>query len=1491
MKHLIQPKWWQALMVGIFLGGSYFIFVTLQDSSSSENTIYQNATTLEKKRVNVLNSKQSQKSSFKKKQPNNLPLQNKTQALESFEEFIKNHPYNHRKYTPKEWNAISKPDRPDLAAEQNYLMTIDPRLRRVPSERLIEARKRTFSSLARNKNKRAIQNVRWEERGPNNVGGRTRALMFDPNDLTHKKVWAAGVSGGVWYNNDITDANSSWQKVNDFWSNLAVCALAYDPNNPQVFYAGTGEGYFNSNSVKGVGIWKSSDGGQTWSQLSNTTDFKYVIDIVVTATGTILASTRENGLQRSTDGGATWTQVLVGAANDLELASDGTLYITFGLFANFTGAGIYKSTNDGASWSNISPPKTALTGLPVRTEIAVAPSNPQVLYVVAVGNHLQLGNKDVVGMAKSTDGGNTWQTGLPIPPYLEQSCVIESNHFTRSLGWLALILQVHPNDENTLIAGGIDLHKSTDGGQTWTPISYWRRNLCKPYVHADQHTIVFRPNHPNEAIFGNDGGVFYSTDVGNSASPGFETRNKNYNVTQFYAVAIKNIEGSNYMLAGAQDNQTQQFENNGNSSTNQILEGDGGYCFIDHNQPNIQLGSSQFGYYFRSINNGERFESIGRIGSSSLFITPGAYDQQSKILYSSGAGNQLKRIEHITTNPSDIKTVNIDIGTGKISHIRANTHTPNRLFIGPQYGTDRVYRVDNAHTDMPTLTGIGNGIGVNGYISCIDVGSSDEELIVTYSNYGVQSVWYTNNGGQTWVSKDEIGYGLPDMPIRWALFNPKNTKQVLLATEMGVWSTDDITATNPEWEATNTQLANIRCDMLRYRSADGLVAVATHGRGVFTTNVFVAPPDANTPTITSFTPERGASNNTIVTIKGTNFSPILDENIVRFNDQRAKLISATTTEIKTTIPPKAITGKISIKVKNKIGMSTTDFVVTPHIVSFSPVIGQANTIVTIIGSGLGGIVKFNGVEAKIYETNPNQLVVAVPANANTGEISVEVNGTTSVSTTNFTIGGYCASYPLGDDNTWSQGFKSSRIDQVQFAGIYQTGGYGCTNYTDYTQLSTQVARSQIVPFSITLGSCEGNFAKVVKIFVDWNNDQDFDDANELLSTSPVMGNGVFRDTITVPDIASDGIKRMRVVCNITTDTSKVQSCGIYAFGETEDYTLTVKGDTPTATITDFSPKNGQDSTLVTIQGKGFDLLTTVKFNGVPATTIYETSYNKIVALVPTNATTGKITVETKQASALSADDFRVEEGYCVSYPLGYDQDDWEDGLLDSRIDEVAVGRIHNITNSTCSNYSDHTDLVTEVTRSQILPIRITLGSCDSNYDKAVKVFVDWNNDKDFEDSGELIGTSSVMKNGVFTDSIIVPADAPFGRVRMRLVCQETDDSSKITACGIYQYGETEDYTIIVKDTNNTPTGIVDDLLYQNTQLFPNPGNGRFTIKIQGNTTKETTITVYDIRGAQIYAIRQRRSKFDINLIQYPKGVYLIQIVQGEATTMKRYIKL
>ena len=618
---------------------------------------------------------------------------------QKYERFLKEHPYSHPlRVSKKDLKKIPKKDRPDLAMQQNFLMTLDPTLGYPPTQRLVPVFKQVQTFKTQVQILGLVDpSTPWVERGPSNVGGRTRALMFDPNDVTVKKVWAAGVGGGIWYTDDITDVNETWNNVDDFMANIAVTAIAYDPVNTLVFYAGTGEGFFNADAIRGAGIWKSTDGGTSWAQLASTIvpGFAYIQKIVVhPVTSDIYAATRASsgstsGIMRSQDGGTSWTKVLgsgVGAstnsAADLEIGVDNTIYAAFGIFST---DGVYSSTTGNiSSWTKLN---SSSNGFPTtgiqRIEIATAPSDANVIYAITQN----ASTSGIEGLYRSGDKGANWSS-LALPNDADTG--IPASDYSRGQAWYDLSAGVDPNNENTVFVGGIDLFKSTNGGTSWTQISHWFGGFGFPNVHADQHNIMFKPGSSSEIVFSHDGGVDYTAN-GTSSTPLFINRNNNYNVTQFYACAIHPTAGTNYFLAGAQDNGSQQFNSEGIDATVEVTGGDGCFTFIDQTDPTYQITSFIFNNFFRSTNSGVSFFDItsGR-DNTGKFVNPADYDDVLDILYSARDASTLKRITGISgTRVEGVVTVPRWLGA-TASHVRVSPYTvgSTTLFIGTGSGRD-----------------------------------------------------------------------------------------------------------------------------------------------------------------------------------------------------------------------------------------------------------------------------------------------------------------------------------------------------------------------------------------------------------------------------------------------------------------------------------------------------------------------------------------------------------------------------------------------------------------------------------------------------------------------------------------------------------------------------------------------------------------------------------------------------------------------------------
>jgi len=745
-----------------------------------------------------------------------------------------------------------RPENVEIAAMQNWFMTFDPALNRVPTERLIKATKQAIQ--LDKQSLKSVNTIEWNETG-STMGGRTRGIMWDPNDANGNKVWACSVTGGLWFNDDIT-GNTSWQQVDDFWPGLATNCIAYNPDNPETFYVGTGEYQtariiYRESSGVGYGIWKSTDAGETWDIIPSTTDFKYVSDITVNSDdGYIYAgvvsgvyhginhnSEPSDGLYRSTDNGETWEQVLPNIAGedvpyapaDIEIAANGRIFI--GTLKNLDGKGgatiLYSDSGDPGSWTVYDYYETIIPNdpdypIPGRVVLDAAPSDPDVIYAIVGAGWIGNENFNYARgryLLRSDDGGVTWtEKNLP-----------GGSPDWASLSWHAFEILVNPTDPDNVFAGGLDQWKSTNGGNSWIQVSYWY--YSNDYVHADQHWGAYKPGSSDIAIFSTDGGVFYSEDA-SSSYPTFYEKSNNLNTLQFYVADIYPVEGQNKFIGGLQDNGSLLYLGQPLNVDDMIDGADGAYCFFDEDQPQYMITSIYYNSY-TLFNNFSYYTDFGDYGTG-VFINPCDYDSKNNILFTNkcefngNSANKILRMSGIP-NPSN-STITLSTGLSTyFSNIKVSPNSPEgsaTLFVGSQNG--RLFKVTDAQA-TPQTEEIGSSDFPAAYISCIEVGGSDDTLVATFSNYGVSKVWLTYDGGTNW---NNITNNLPDVPVRWALFHPQNAKQIILATELGIWMTDDASVPDFEWEH-DASFPNVRIDNLQIRKADNTLLVATHGRGLW----------------------------------------------------------------------------------------------------------------------------------------------------------------------------------------------------------------------------------------------------------------------------------------------------------------------------------------------------------------------------------------------------------------------------------------------------------------------------------------------------------------------------------------------------------------------------------------------------------------------------------------------------------------------------------
>lgn len=721
--------------------------------------------------------------------------------------------------------------------QQEIDMTKDPQLGYVPLARLLDAYEQK-RLRAQNAAASRAPLFTWTERGPNTdavgpsngntrpgngkTSGRVRAIWEDLGDATGKTVWVGGIDGGLWKTNDITVATPTWTPINDFFGNLAVASICQDPTNVNIMYFGTGEKAINADAVRGAGIWMSTDHGLTWTVMTGTASFWNVSKMVCDASGNLYvgcnSTSNAAGIQRYTKSTGTWTNItptgLEARVPDIELSSTGRLHIVCGYFNTAAASAGYRYTDNPATVTSGTWTSPAVSFSPVNVNVDLA-SNGNTLYALPSNTSYQ-----VPTIYKSTNGGANWAATTTTPS------------FTSGQAWYCMAVAVDPNNANNVIVGSLDCYKSTNGGGSWTKISEWVGTTGQ-YVHADQQIITWRNN--NQVLFGSDGGVHYSANGGTTITD----KNTGLRIKQFYSVAI-HPTSTNYFLAGAQDNGVHQMNNAGMGASVEVTGGDGAFVHIDQNQPQFQWGSYVYNQYRRSTNSGSSWSSVNFSSSAGRFINPTDYDDVNNIMYCSGAQNAFVRWSNPQSGATFTSVSMTALNTGTVSAVKVSPYTNHTVYFGGGRSTvvPTLIRATNANA-TPTFTNIiGSGMQIaSANISSIELGTDEQNIIVAFSNYGINNVWVTSNGGTTWTAVDG---NLPDMPVRWAMFYPGSNTKAIIATETGVWQTELINGASTIWDP-ETGFPNVRTDMLQYRASDGLLAAATHGRGLFTTIVGAAP--------------------------------------------------------------------------------------------------------------------------------------------------------------------------------------------------------------------------------------------------------------------------------------------------------------------------------------------------------------------------------------------------------------------------------------------------------------------------------------------------------------------------------------------------------------------------------------------------------------------------------------------------------------------------
>lgn len=666
-----------------------------------------------------------------------------------------------------------------------------------------------------------------------NFSGRIRGLAVHPIDPDIVYIGAA--SGGIW---KTTNGGTTWQDLSNQFELLTFGAIAIDPQNPETVYAGTGEllAGWDMNTYSGDGIYKSTDGGSTWTKINqgigNSTHVAAIavsphnsnIVIAALASGNWFKGNMANeGIWRSTDAGLTWTRVIsLQDPNDIVFHPTDPNRVYFSCGGGYTTAGVYYSTNAGGNWVQTN------TGLPATTsirriQIALANSSPSTLY-----SYIYTNNTDLISKAyKSTDNGASW-TQISATKNLGGSY---DGSTWDDQGWYDLSLAVKPTDPNYVLFGNMELHKTTDGSSINVV-----RNVSGPFsgttawdspMHVDYHKIVFAPSNPNYIYVGCDGGIYKSINGGTSWS----SVNNLISTIQFYRLA-SHPTNENILLGGAQDNGVFRTVNKGTSSWSFVSTGDGMECFYDYTNPNIVYYSTQQGSLVKSTDGGvSNWSDITPVwDTTSAWTTPFAmHVTNHTILYTAS-----KSFWKSTNSGSSWTNISPNAATKTIISFDQSKINPNIfIFVAGVYSTSPQIKIstDGGATWVDRTSKIPTP---NMYIARVVTDPNDANTVYfVRSGFGAGKVFRSTDLGNSWTN---ISGNLPDVPCSDLFIDPVNTAYMYVGNDFGVYYTTNSGIT---WSRLGNGMPYVPVLDFSYfnNGTKRLLRAATHGRSAFEINL------------------------------------------------------------------------------------------------------------------------------------------------------------------------------------------------------------------------------------------------------------------------------------------------------------------------------------------------------------------------------------------------------------------------------------------------------------------------------------------------------------------------------------------------------------------------------------------------------------------------------------------------------------------------------
>jgi hypothetical protein len=612
------------------------------------------------------------------------------------------------------------------------------------------------------------------------VIGRVACIAVDPKNPKHVLCGSAG--GGIW---ETFDAGSTWAPRTDHMPSLAIGAIAFDPTNTKIVYAGSGEGNFYFNL--GAGIYRSTDGGTTWTVITSAPFvgvgfYELVID---PTNGKKIYAATTNGFYASINAGSTWSLKRAVRCWDISLHPSGGSAAE--ILATFTD-GLFVSTSGGGSFAAMSLP-SAPAATWARLTVDRVTVAPDIAYVFgAAGTSAHLWRRS----------GTVWTkiTALPTIDITQ--------------AWYDWYVAATPDKKGQVYLGAIDTYRGDLSGSAWvwTDITTQSSNS----IHPDQHCLTFAPNSSKTIYLGNDGGIFRSSNSGGS----WMALNKTLGITELEYLA-SDPTTSNWLMAGTQDNGTIRFK--GLPVWDHIADGDGGDCGVNQSNPN-EIYHSFYGVSLqRSANQGNTWTSLSPPAMSALFYPP--VEVFATTVAIGGVSLDISR-----NSGTSWTALALGLPAGDMTSAM-DIPDANTIFVGTSQG--RVLKVTWGGTSWikTSLTS-----PAARYISCITVDpGTPKRLWVTLSQLGGGMVYRSEDNGVTWVS---CTAGLPAIPMNSVVVDTANSKHVWVAADVGVYETTNLGAA---WANFSNGLPNAMAADLLFHKKDRVLFCGTRNRGAWVVTI------------------------------------------------------------------------------------------------------------------------------------------------------------------------------------------------------------------------------------------------------------------------------------------------------------------------------------------------------------------------------------------------------------------------------------------------------------------------------------------------------------------------------------------------------------------------------------------------------------------------------------------------------------------------------